>query len=47
MKIVKVVRYASVIGLTLSLGSFSSLAMASSCAEFEADAEAFGGSTSL
>ena len=38
-----VVRYAGVISFTLALGLFNSLAVASSCAEFEADAEAFGG----
>jgi hypothetical protein len=43
MKIVKVVRYASVMSFTLAFGFFNSLAVASSCAEFEADAEAFGG----
>ena len=43
MKIDNVVRYAGVISFTLALGFFNSLAVASSCAEFEADAEAFGG----
>jgi len=38
-----VVRYAGVISFTLALGLCNSLAVASSCAEFEADAEAFGG----
>ena len=43
MKIDNVVRYAGVISFTLALGFCNSLAVASSCAEFEADAEAFGG----
>ena len=43
MKTHNVVRYAGVISFTLALGFFNSLAVASSCAEFEADAEAFGG----
>jgi len=37
------VRYAGVFSFALALGFCNSLAMASSCAEFEADAEAFGG----
>ena len=36
-------RYAGVFSFALALGFCNSLAMASSCAEFEADAEAFGG----
>ena len=43
MKIHNVVRYAGVFSFSLALGFCNSLAMASSCAEFEADAEAFGG----
>jgi hypothetical protein len=37
------VRYAGMFSFALALGFCNSLAMASSCAEFEADAEAFGG----
>jgi hypothetical protein len=43
MKIHNVVRYAGAISFILALGFCNSLAVASSCAEFEADAEAFGG----
>jgi hypothetical protein len=43
MKIDNVVRYAGMFSFTLALVFFNSLALASSCAEFEADAEAFGG----
>jgi hypothetical protein len=43
MKSHNVVRYAGVFSFALALGFCNSLAMASSCAEFEADAEAFGG----